>query len=200
MRVRVGSACSCAYVRAYTILDKPPPPPPPPTHIWTFNMKTLRLRYCWMNTASQRVTFRLLHVETEPWHDKTNKMIVRPAKTQISLGVRPVWSESSLCAQWVAKDPRFLLLHAGSEDSNQTGWMPRLIWIFAGRTAILLVLSCRGSDVFEMDRFFSMLAQSSNGKTTNRSSGNAIIKRRSALLQSNRKNRKTWNHNSEVDT
>ena len=40
----------------------------------------------------------------EPRHDKTNKVIVRPAKTQISLGIRPVWSESSLCAQWVAKD------------------------------------------------------------------------------------------------
>ena len=37
-----------------------------------------------------------------------------PAKTQISLGSRPVWSESSLCAQWVAKDPMFL--HADSED------------------------------------------------------------------------------------
>ena len=39
---------------------------------------------------------------------------VRPAKTQISLRIRPVWSESSLCAQWVAKDPSFL--HADSED------------------------------------------------------------------------------------
>ena len=29
---------------------------------------------------------------TEPPHDKTNKMTVRPAKTQISLGIRPVWS------------------------------------------------------------------------------------------------------------
>ena len=55
----------------------------------------------------------------EPHHDKTNKMRVRPAKTQISLGVRPVWSESSLCAQSVAKDPRFL--HADSEDSG-CGW------------------------------------------------------------------------------
>ena len=35
-------------------------------------------------------------------NDKIYKMTVRPAKTQISLGVRPVWSESSLCAQWVA--------------------------------------------------------------------------------------------------
>ena len=33
---------------------------------------------------------------TEPPHDKTNKMPVRPAKAQISLGIRPVWSESSL--------------------------------------------------------------------------------------------------------
>ena len=35
-----------------------------------------------------------------------NKMSVRPAKT-------------SLCAQWVAKNP--MLLHADSEDSDQTG-------------------------------------------------------------------------------
>ena len=34
----------------------------------------------------------------EPWHDKTNKMTVHPAKTQISLGTHPVWSESSLSA------------------------------------------------------------------------------------------------------
>ena len=75
----------------------------------------------------------------EPRHDKTNKMSARPAKTQIS----PVWSKSPLCAQWVAKDPRFL--HADSEDSDQTGRMPKLIWVFAGRTLILFVLSCRGS-------------------------------------------------------
>ena len=73
---------------------------------------------------------------------KITKWHVRPAKTQISLGVRPVWSESSLCTQWVAKDPSFL--HADSKDSDQTGRMPRLIWVFAGRTVILLVLS-RGS-------------------------------------------------------
>ena len=36
----------------------------------------------------------------EPRHDKTNKMSVCPAKTQISLGIRPVWSESSLSA-WI---------------------------------------------------------------------------------------------------
>ena len=36
---------------------------------------------------------------------------------------------------------------AHSEDSDQTGGMLRLIWVFAGCTLILLVLSCRGSNV-----------------------------------------------------
>ena len=66
-------------------------------------------------------------------------------------GLRSAWAsaqsdQSLLCAQWVAKDPSFL--HADSEDSDQTGRMPRLIWVFAGCTLILLVLSCRGSDVY----------------------------------------------------
>ena len=42
---------------------------------------------------------RLNHVKFEPRHDKTNKVSVRQAKTQISLAIRPVWSESSLYAQ-----------------------------------------------------------------------------------------------------
>ena len=79
----------------------------------------------------------------EPRHDKTINMTVHPAKTQISLGISPVWAESPRCAYWVAKDPRFL--HADNEDSNQTGRMPRLIWVFAGRTLISLVLSWRSS-------------------------------------------------------
>ena len=34
--------------------------------------------------------------------------------------------------------------------TDQTGWMPRLIWVFAGRTAILLVLSRGGSLYFSI--------------------------------------------------
>ena len=60
------------------------------------------------------------------WH-------MRPAKTQISLGIRPDWSESSL-SPW--RKHRSLATHwAHSEDSDQTGRMPRLIWDFAGRTS-----------------------------------------------------------------
>ena len=66
-----------------------------------------------------------LGVEIEPRHDKTNKMNVRPAKTQVSQGIRPVWSESSLSA-W--RKLGSLPTHwAHSEDSDQTGRMPRLI-------------------------------------------------------------------------
>ena len=42
----------------------------------------------------------IMHIalKYEPRHDKTNKVTVRPAKTQISLGICPVWSESPLSA------------------------------------------------------------------------------------------------------
>ena len=52
---------------------------------------------------------------------KSTKWPVRPAKAQISLGILPVWTDSRLCALWVAKEP--MLLHADSEDSDQTGRM-----------------------------------------------------------------------------
>ena len=60
------------------------------------------------------------------WH-------VRPVKTQISLCIRPVWSESLLCTQWVGKGPSFH--HADREDSES----------LLGAQAILLVLSWCGS-------------------------------------------------------
>ena len=72
------------------------------------------------------------------------KIIIKWATTwqnkQNDCAQRRLWStwasaqsdQSSLCAQWVAKDPSFP--HADSEDSDQTGRMPRLIWAFAGRT------------------------------------------------------------------
>ena len=80
-------------------------------------------------SRTDRTALSLSYRQFEPPHDKTNKMTVCPAKTQIS---RPGWSESSLCTKWVAEDPNFL--PADSEDSDQTGRMPRLIWVFAGCT------------------------------------------------------------------
>ena len=120
-----------------------------PKLIWVFAGGTLILlvlschgsyEYCsshgvWVLDLTTRLDTRVEvdgSTKFEPPHVKTNKRTVHPAKTQISLGIRPVWSESLLCAQWVAKDPSFL--HADSEDSDQPGRMPRLIWVFAGCT------------------------------------------------------------------
>ena len=73
---------------------------------------------------------------------KPTKWHVHQAK--INLGIRPVWSESSLSA-W--RQLWSLATHwAHSEDTDQTGRMPRLI-IFDGHTVILLDLSRGGSFV-----------------------------------------------------
>ena len=63
---------------------------------------------------------------------KRNFGHVRPAKIQISLRIRAVWSESSLSAFSIAKDTK--ILYADNEDSDQTARMRRLIWVFVGRT------------------------------------------------------------------
>ena len=86
-----------------------------------------------------------LAITSRSWYchmAKTNKMSVRSAKTQISLGIRPVWSLSA----W--RNLGSLVTHwTHGEDSDRTGRMPRLIRVFAGHTVTLLVLSCSGSNL-----------------------------------------------------
>ena len=65
----------------------------------------------------------------KPPHDKTNKIACAPSNIEIVFAVR--MKKATHCAH--------------NEDSDQTGRMPRLIWVFAGRTVILLVLSWDGS-------------------------------------------------------
>ena len=57
----------------------------------------------------------------EPPHDKTNKVTCAPSE------LRSSWAsaqsdQSSLCAQWVAKNPSFLQVDS---ETDQTGQMPR---------------------------------------------------------------------------
>ena len=97
----------------------------------------------WLECILKREFNAALCATHKPRHDKTKKMALCPAKTQISLVIRLVWSESSL-STW--RQLESLATHwAHSDDSDQTGRMPSLSWVFAGRTLILLVLSCRGS-------------------------------------------------------
>ena len=90
--------------------------------------------FCWFCHAAAHIEkdgkssqnyHQMSHLMTKPtkWH-------AHSAKTQISLGICPVWSESSLSA-W--RSTGLLAIHwAHSEGSDQTGPMPRLIWVFAG--------------------------------------------------------------------
>ena len=95
----------------------------------------------------------------EPPHDKTNKMAVSSVNTQISLGICPVWSESLLCAQYVAKDPSFL--HVDSEDSDQSGWTPDWPESSLGAHAILFVLSWGGSFISFFQNSFILTGKES---------------------------------------
>ena len=94
------------------------------------------------------ITFILLYLSRLT--TKPTKRHVRLAKTQINLGIRPVWPESSL-STW-GKLRSLAIIRAHSEASDQTWRMPRLIWVFAGRKGhfvgfvmrrlILLCLTC----------------------------------------------------------
>ena len=71
---------------------------------------------------------------------------VRPAKIQISLRIRAVWSESSPGAFWyVATDAKFL--HADNDDSDQTTRMHRWLESSMGAHVRSYVLSWCGSNV-----------------------------------------------------
>ena len=68
----------------------------------------------------------------EPPHDKTNKMTVRQAKTQISLGIRPVWSVFAVRSMG-SYGPKLFFMWTSKTLIRLSG-LPRLIWVFAGRT------------------------------------------------------------------
>ena len=72
-------------------------------------------------------------------------MSLRPAKTQSSLGIHPIWSDSSLCAQWVAKDQAFFMRTAKTliRLRGCPGWSESLL----GAHAILL---------FRLDQEFAL--------------------------------------------
>ena len=115
----------------------------------------LNTRTMWLNVITNSRILFLVHTDAYfqqlvKWvlTSQTNKVSVHPAKTQISLGIRPVWSESSLSA-W--RNLGSLATHgAHSEDSDQTGRIPRLIRVFAGHTLTLLVLSWSGSNLLSI--------------------------------------------------
>ena len=81
-----------------------------------------------MRRLKVRINFFINEIWAASWQNQQNGMC---AQRRLRSASAPAQSDqSSLCAQWVDKDPSFL--HADSEDSDQTGWMP--VWVFDGRT------------------------------------------------------------------
>ena len=82
----------------------------------------------------------------EPHRDKTNKIACVPSEDSDQPGHPPglirVFAVRSM-GSWGSK------LSSCGQWRLWSDWadVPRLIWVFAGRTAVLLVLSCRGSFV-----------------------------------------------------
>ena len=69
--------------------------------------------------------------------DEMSRHMIKPTKwLRSQRRLRSAWAsaqfdQSSLCTQWVAKDQAFFMW---TMKTDQTGWMPRLIWVFAGCT------------------------------------------------------------------
>ena len=107
-------------------------------------MTLIKVLFRWL-TSRDVPGFRQYSHHTSVW---LTRDMTKPRKSLCAQRrLRSVWvstqSDQSLRYVLNAKDPSFL--HADSQDSDQTGRMPRLIWVFAERTVTLLILSCRGS-------------------------------------------------------
>ena len=85
---------------------------------------TKKSKFLFWGTLGQSNMSRLVSKPTK-WH-------VRPTKTQIRMGTRPVWSESLLSA-W-RKLGSLATNWAHVAKTVQTGRMPRLIWVLTGRS------------------------------------------------------------------
>ena len=97
---------------------------------------------CILHKNSCLISFsaRIYKSHDMTWHDKTNKMSVCPVKTQISLGIYPVWSVFTVRMKkaWVLPIKRTVktLIRLG----GCPGWSESSL-----AAVTLLVLSCRGS-------------------------------------------------------
>ena len=87
-----------------------------PFHCFSITCSLTLIAFCCFFTVS----ILLNHNWATTWQNQRNECA--PSEESDSLGIRPVWSQSLLCAQWVAKDPRFL--HADSKTLIRLGGCP----------------------------------------------------------------------------
>ena len=166
--LRWGFSCGPTTLLSWTIASSPPSNATGSlcdraarTPIINFGKRGMALASAWGVSSSSLKPFLATKaygwtVSFRPWNTRTTKISrsttkwhVHPVKTQVSLGIHPVWLESLLSA-W--RNLGSLTTHwVNSEDADLTGWMPRLIWVFAGRTChfvgfVVLPLKSKKSD------------------------------------------------------
>ena len=112
-------------------------------HLYVIGNRSAYYPNSWADNCKQNILLSLaqfIPLYLELWYHmsqsttKPTIRLVRPAKTQISLRIYPVWSESSLIAC------AFFSLQTIQRGINKnhchTGWMNRLTQVFTGRRGI----------------------------------------------------------------
>ena len=90
-----------------------------------------------------RLLFQVMFNKIEPSHDKTNRMACAPSKDSDQ-----PWHPPSLIRVFAVRMKKAWVLSypLSAQQRLWSDWAdPRLIWVFTGRTVILLVLAWGGS-------------------------------------------------------
>ena len=112
-------------------------------YVWNFNVTTSLVLNNWALAVLIQIAecFLIFHDVSRLVTKQTNWLC---AEGRLRSALASAQSDQSLLSTW--RSTGSLATHwAHSKGSDQTGRMPRLIWVFAGRTVILLVLSWGGS-------------------------------------------------------
>ena len=85
----------------------------------------IQIRNIWI-----RPVFELpINMWTAAWQNQQNDL---RAKQRL----RSAWTSESLLSAWRSL-ASLAILRVHRDDSDQTGWMPRLIWVFSGHTGLI---------------------------------------------------------------
>ena len=84
---------------------------------------------------------RIIYHRNEWRHSNSYNLHMCKGKTQISLYICAVWSDSLPCALWIAKGPK--ILHAMSQDADQTARMCMMVWVICKLKGLLCPMSLR---------------------------------------------------------
>ena len=101
-------------------------------------LNALILVFCLLFVMSESEVFGASENNLAGAQQKPTKWPVHPVKTQISMGICQLWSESLLSA-W-RRNGSLATYTSHNKDSSQTEQQPRLIWVFTRAQVILLLL------------------------------------------------------------